>query len=55
MNIGAIRIKLHKLKTAIADLEGVSIPWDIIKHNLVPLDQWIDVELKKLDDETEDE
>jgi len=40
------RDKLRDLQTAINTLEGVSIPFNIIKRQIVPLSDWLDEELK---------
>jgi hypothetical protein len=40
--------KLKTLSEAIAKLEGVPIPWNIIKHLLIPLDAWLDGVLEDL-------
>ncbi len=39
--------KLKQLLTAIHGLEGVKIPYNIIKHQLEPLQKWLDAEDKK--------
>ena len=37
--------KLKECRTAIKNLQGVLIPYNIIKHNLIPFSEWLDEEL----------
>jgi hypothetical protein len=37
--------KLKKVLDAINDLEGEPIPFNIIKHSIIPLKEWLETEL----------
>lgn len=39
--------KLEALRQAIHDLEGVEIPYNIIKQNIAPLQKWLDEDEEK--------
>ena len=39
--------KLKNTQTAIRNLQGVLIPYNIIKHNLIPFSEWLNETLKK--------
>jgi len=41
--------KLKAVRTAIRNLQGISIPYNIIKHNLIPFSEWLDEETKRLE------
>ena len=40
--------KLANLKRAIEELEGVEVPYNLIKHCLVPLSEWLSQEEKRV-------
>lgn len=41
------REKLTKLSKVIDELEGIKIPFNIIKQNIIPLKEWLDLVLSK--------
>jgi hypothetical protein len=43
------KFKLNQLLEAIKELNGVSIPYNIIKHSIIPLRNWIESEIKEFE------
>ena len=41
--------RLKTVRTAIRNLQGISIPYNIIKDNMIPFCEWLDLEMKRLE------
>ena len=41
--------KLKNCRQAIRELHGVLIPYNIIKHNLIPFSEWLEEEMKRIE------
>jgi len=41
--------KLKDCRQAIRNLQGVLIPYNIIKHNLIPFSEWLEEEMKRIE------
>jgi len=40
---------LIECRQAIRNLHGVTIPYNIIKHNMIPFSEWLDAEIKRIE------
>jgi len=39
--------KLKEVRNSLELLDGISIPYNLIKHSITPLREWLDAELEK--------